>query len=352
MNLQELLREAVEAGASDVHLSVGCAPVFRINGTLKVKVNFPVLQREDTLSFVKEIVPESQFPHLEKNGELDFAYDINNLGRFRINVFKQRGTFSVVFRYIKNKIPTLEELNLPPVLAEFTKLDKGLVLITGPTGSGKSTTLASMVERINMTRNCHIITLEDPIEYLHQHKKSIINQREIGIDSQSFAAALRAALRQDPDVIMVGEMRDLETIATALIAAETGHLVLATLHTGSAVQTIQRIINVFPPHQQQQIRVQLADTIQGIVSQQLLTCQDGSGRIAAVEVLVATPAIRNLIRENKDHQILSCLQTGTKYGMQTMDMALKTLYEKGIISREEAYRKSSSPISFKLMLDK
>lgn len=352
MGIRKLLQVAMQVGASDVHLSVGCAPAFRVNGELKFMENYKMLAPEDTFFLIKKIVPETKWELLEKKGELDFAYTGLGLGRFRVNVFRQKGYYSVSIRIIREQIPSLEELNLPPILVEFTKLEKGLILVTGPTGSGKSTTLASMVDRINSTRCCHIVTLEDPIEYLHQHKKSLVHQREIGSDSLSFAAALRASLRQDPDVIMVGEMRDLETVATALTAAETGHLVLATLHTGGAVQTIQRIIDIFSPSQQPQVRGQLADIIQGIVSQQLLRRQDGLGQIAAVEILVATPAIRNLIRENKLHQIPSHLQTGGQYGMQTMDMALNNLYQQGLITWEDVRLKSHDPSNLILFLQK
>lgn len=351
MPIDDLLNQAVKFKASDVHLTVGKPPVFRINGDLQPQQSYGILLPDHTEGLVKEILDEEKFKILAHNGELDFAYSVHGLGRFRVNAFYQRGTISMVLRLINSKVPSLEELNLPVALVDLTKKNKGLVLVTGPTGSGKSTTLAAMVDRINSERSCHIITLEDPIEYMHLHKKSIVNQREIGSDSKSFATALRAALRQDPDVILVGEMRDLETIATALTAAETGHLVFATLHTGSAAQTIDRIIDVFPPHQQHQVRVQLAETLQGIISQQLLPRVDRPGRVAAVEVLIATPAVRNLIREGKTHQIYSSIQTGMKYGMQTMDMALKNLYQAGIIEREEVYLRGSDPANLNVMLD-
>jgi len=272
---------------------------------------------------------------LRERGEIDLAYSLPGVSRFRVNVFHQRGSVGAAIRLIPRNIPDLERLGLPPVVAELAERQHGLVLVTGPTGSGKSTTLAAMVDRINRERSCHIITLEDPIEYLHQHRRSIVNQREVGADTRSFASALRAALRQDPDVILVGEMRDLETIATAITAAETGHLVLATLHTSSAVQSIDRIIDVFPSHQQGQVRIQLADTLEGVITQQLWLRADRTGRVAAVEVLAATPAVKNLIREGKTHQIISSIQTGGRYGMQTMEMALRQLVARGIIADSE-----------------
>ncbi|TDA67728.1 MAG: type IV pilus twitching motility protein PilT [Clostridia bacterium] len=335
MQVDEILQAAAQVQASDVHLTVGLPPVFRVRGELQRQQQWEMLKPPDTLALADQLMRPEQKQRFQEAGELDFAYAIPGAGRFRVNVFRQRGSVAVAMRLINATIPTIEELGLPEVLVEFTRKTKGLVLVTGPTGSGKSTTLAAMIALINQERSCHIITLEDPIEYLHRHNQSIVNQREIGTDSHSFAAALRASLREDPDVVLVGEMRDLETIGTAITAAETGHLVFATLHTASAAQTVDRVIDVFPPHQQQQVRVQLADTIQGIVAQQLLPRLDKPGRVAAIEVLVATPAIRNLIREGKTHQIFSAIQTGGRYGMQTMDMALKQLYQAGKISREE-----------------
>ncbi|GAW94129.1 type IV pilus twitching motility protein PilT [Calderihabitans maritimus] len=335
MKIDEILRMAVDQKASDIHLTVGLPPVFRCNGDLIPQQSFDPLQYEDTLKMAREILSEKQHQEFMEKGELDLAYSLRGVGRFRVNVYRQRGSVGLAIRIINNQIKSLDELGLPPVLKELARKSKGLVLVTGPTGSGKSTTLAAMIDLINRERRCHIITLEDPIEYMHQHQKSIINQREIGSDTRSFADALRAALRQDPDVLLVGEMRDLETIATAITAAETGHLVLATLHTSSAPQTIDRIIDVFPPHQQQQVRIQLAETLQGVVAQQLVPRADGLGRVVAVEVLVATPAVRNLIREGKTHQILSAIQTGGKYGMQSMDSALKKLYQQGLITAED-----------------
>lgn len=274
--------------------------------------------------------------YFKEHGEIDFSFAIFGLSRFRVNAFKQRGSTAIVIRTVNEKIPTLEELGHPAVLRTLASQARGLVLVTGPTGSGKSTTLAAMINLINQERPCHILTVEDPIEYLHKHCKSIVNQREMHSDTKSFSIALRAALREDPDVILVGEMRDPETIATAITAAETGHLVFATLHTGSAAQTIDRIIDSFPAHQQQQIRIQLSVTLQGIVAQQLLPRMDKKGRIAALEVLIATPAVRNIIREGKTHQLTSVIQTGAKFGMQPMDMALRDLYRRGIVSYDEA----------------
>lgn len=335
MGIGDILSVAVQNKASDVHITVGRPPVLRIGGILEPQHDFPVLLPQHTEDLLREMLDEGKYNMFKQNGELDFAYSICGLGRFRVNAFYQRGSISIVLRLINSKVPTLAELELPLALQELAKKERGLVLVTGPAGSGKSTTLAALIEQINSTRSCHIITLEDPVEYMHQHKKSIVNQREIGSDSLSFANALRAALRQDPDVIMVGEMRDLETMATAITAAETGHLILATLHTCGVAQTIDRIIDVFPHHQQQQVRIQLADILQGIITQQLLPRLDCPGRVAALEILTATPAIRNLIREGKTHQINSLIQTGAKYGMQSMEMALKTLCNKGIISSEE-----------------
>jgi twitching motility protein PilT len=341
LNFREILEYATKNSASDIHITVGVPPTLRINGSL-IAMNQEKLTPEDTAKIVEEILEEEQMERLKKRGEVDLSYSIKGLGRFRVNVYRQRGSYSLAMRLVALNIPTLEQLGLPPVIKELARKSRGLVLVTGPTGSGKSTTLAAMIDLINSERNCHIITLEDPIEYLHKHKKSIINQREIGYDSESFASALRAALRQDPDVILVGEMRDLETISIAITAAETGHLVLSTLHTIGADKTIDRIIDVFPPYQQQQIKVQLSTVLQGVISQNLIARKDGRGRVAAVEVMIATPAIRNLIREGKSHQIITSMQTGGKYGMQTMDFALAQLYRQGVISYESALLYCSS----------
>lgn len=338
----DLLIEAVNRSASDIHITVGVPPVFRINGHL-VKTDRPVLTMRDTQAFFEYVTTPEQREVFYTQGEYDFSFSIPGVSRFRVNIFHQRGSIGVAMRVINEKILTLDQLGHPEILKTLSRHTRGLVLVTGPTGSGKSTTLAAMIDLINSERSCHILTLEDPIEYLHKHKKSIVNQREIHTDTKSYANALRAALREDPDVILVGEMRDAETIGTAVTAAETGHLVLATLHTGDAAQTIDRIIDVFPPYQQQQIRVQLSLTLQGIVSQQLIPRKDGSGRIAALEIVTATPALRNLIREGKSHQIASVIQTGVKNGMQTMDSTLRNLYTAGKISYEDAIMRAANP---------
>ena len=336
--IEEILRVAAEKKSSDIHLAVESPPAFRIYGEL-TPVGSTNLSREDTKRLAYSMMSEELQCRFEEYGEADFSHSISGLGRFRVNVFRQRGSMGMVLRAIPFAVPAFESLRLPPVIMDLAKLHKGLVLVTGPTGSGKSTTLASMIDYINNTRKAHIITLEDPIEYLHRHKKSIVNQREVGNDTKSFSAALRAVLRQDPDVILVGELRDLETIATALTAAETGHLVFSTLHTNDSTQTVDRIIDVFPSDQQQQIRVLLSAVLQGVVAQQLLPKADGNGRIASIEVLVATSAIRNLIREGKTHQIYTALQTGARFGMQTMDKALLELYNAGLITYDEAEKK-------------
>lgn len=332
--LKDLLDMTTELKASDLHLTVGIPPTVRINGILK-QIGDTKLSPEDIQNFAKEIL-EDRFDRYNQVGEADTSYSVQGIGRFRVNVFKQRNSDAIAIRAIALRIPTLAELKHPQVVKDLCEKQRGLVLVTGPTGSGKSTTLAAMINEINSTTSAHIITLEDPIEYLHKHNKCIINQREIGKDSKSYQNALRAILREDPDVILVGEMRDLETIATAITAAETGHLVFSTLHTIGAAKTIDRIIDVFPPHQQQQIRIQLAAVLQGIVSQQLIPTADGKGRVAALETMVITPGIQNLIREGKTHQIESSIQTGSKYGMKTMDMALAELCRKGMITQDTA----------------
>lgn len=333
MSIHEHLFEAVKRRASDLHITVAQPPILRLDGEL-VRLSAPVHRPEDTLRIVKEVTTPAQFALLDQRGELDFSYSLAQVSRFRVNAYRQRGSYGVAFRLIYEGIPDLETLGLPPVVADLARKRRGLILVTGPTGSGKSTTLASMINLINSERSCHILTLEDPIEYLHKHNKSIVNQREVGSDTQSFANGLRAALREDPDVILVGEMRDLDTISIAITAAETGHLVLSTLHTLGAANTVDRVIDVFPPYQQQQIRLQLATVMEGIISQQLLAKRDIGGRVGAFEVMTATGAIRNLIREGKSHQIPTSIQTGAKYGMQTMDNALLKLARQGIISHE------------------
>ena len=333
MEFIEIVKRAIEMEASDIHITVGIPPTARINGEL-VHVIEEVLTPEDTKSLVLEAIDEKQKAKLTQDGELDLSYSAEGIGRLRINAFKQRNSYSMAIRIINLTIPSMDDLGLPEVVQKLAKTRRGLILVTGPTGSGKSTTLASMIDQINHDRSGHILTLEDPIEYLHKHNKSIVNQREIGLDSDSFSNALRAALRQDPDVILVGEMRDLETISIAITAAETGHLVLSTLHTLGAAKTIDRVIDVFPPHQQQQVKTQLSSVLEGIISQQLLPTKDGNGRVASFEILVGTPAIRSLIREGKTHQIQTMLQTGTKHGMETMDMFLLKIYKAGKISKD------------------
>lgn len=342
MDIKKTLMKAVELKASDLHITTNLPPVMRINGDL-VYYGDKALIPEDTEDMMRQVLNEAQVDKLNQVGEIDFSFHISDVSRFRVNAYKQRGSYTLAFRVVSVTIPTLDGLGFPPVMKELAMKQRGLILVTGPTGSGKSTTLAAMVNHINQNRSCHVITLEDPIEYLHKHGKSMINQREIGSDSMSFANGLRAALREDPDVILVGEMRDTETIATAITAAETGHLVMSTLHTGSADQTIDRIIDVFPPYQQQQIRIQLAGTLNGIITQQLLPTADGTGRFAALEIMVATGAISNLIREGKSHQIPTAIQTGVKLGMRSMDYSLADLVRYGIITQETAYTHAMDP---------
>lgn len=334
LDLDSLLRDAVSHEASDLHLCEAQPPILRIHGQLIRQGNLPLVAA-DMQAVVDQIIPPEKKAEFLDRGEVDFSYGVHGLGRFRINVYRQRGTLAVALRVIPFKVLTLWELGLPEVLATFCDKPHGLVVVTGPTGSGKSTTLAALIDLINERYDRHIITIEDPIEYLHRHKKAVINQREVGSDTTSFSLALRAALRQDPDVILLGEMRDLETINIALQAAETGHLVFATLHTNDAASTIDRIVDVFPANQQQQVRVQLAGAIQGVVAQRLFRRVDRPGRIASLEVLMATPAVRNLIREGKTHQIPSVIQTSGKLGMRLMEASVRELYERGIISQED-----------------
>lgn len=336
MDLFHLFEQTIENKASDLHITVGVPPMMRINGNL---TNFgdQNLMPDDIMEMIRQFLSEEQFQELGRLGEIDMSFSKPGLGRFRVNIYKQRGSYSIALRVLALNIPSLEDLKLPSLVKDLAMKPRGLILVTGPTGSGKSTTLAAMVDYINKNKRCHILTLEDPIEYLHRHQKSLVNQREIGNDSLSFGNALRAALRQDPDVILVGEMRDVESIAIALTAAETGHLVLSTLHTVGAVKTMDRIIDVFPTHQQQQVRIQLSTVMEGIISQQLLAKADDSGRVGAFETMVSTPAIRNLIREGKTFQIHSLIQTGGKFGMKTMDSALAELCISGKITPEEAY---------------
>lgn len=335
-DINDLLEEVLVRGASDLHLTVGAPPVLRVNGVLKRMEEYPRMTSQDTRELVYGILTARQREQLETNLEYDLSYSVPGRARFRVNVYFQRNSIGAAFRIIPYRIKTVEELMLPSIIREFTHLPRGFILVTGPTGQGKSTTLAAMIDVINESRNDHIITVEDPIEFLHVHKKCIVNQREVGADTHSFANALKYVLRQDPDVILVGEMRDLETISTALTAAETGHLVFATLHTQDAPQTIDRIIDVFPTYQQQQVRLQLAGTIQAIVTQQLLPTIDGSSRIPAAEIMVATAAIRNMIREGKTHQVYSAMQAGGQHRMQTMDHSIAALYKAGYVSYEVA----------------
>lgn len=343
MHVKDYIEKALKVNASDLHLTVFRRPTFRINGRLVSYEDDPVLTPDDTARLTFQLIPdEKNREKLDELGQADFSNAFPGLGRFRVNVYKQRGSYAAAIRLIPFHIPSLDELGMPPVIKELTMLDKGLVLVTGPTGSGKSTTLAAMINHLNKVKDLHIITLEDPIEFLHRHERCIINQREVGSDTNAFAEGLRAALRQDPDVILVGEMRDLDTIATAVTAAETGHLVLATLHSNSAAQAVDRIIDVFPPHQQPQIRVQLSSTLQGVIAQQLIPTVDGKGRVLAQEIMVVNAAIKNLIRDGKTHQIISAMQTGASLGMITMDRALKILHQQGKISYEELSKRVST----------
>ncbi len=339
MDITELLIATKERGASDLHLTSGAPPTLRINGKM-VRLDGNALTREDLHTLLYDILTDEQKARFEATHDLDFSLELASVGRFRVNAFVQRQGEGMVMRLIPSKTRSLDDLSMPPVLKDLAMKDRGLVLVTGPTGSGKSTTLAAMVDHINQSREDHIITIEDPIEFVHEPKKCNVNQREVGPHTQSFGAALRSALREDPDIILVGEMRDLETIAQAITAAETGHLVLSTLHTNNAAQTISRVVDVFPTHQQEQIRVQLADALLGVVAQTLIPSLDGKGRVAAVEVMVATPAIRNMIRENKTHQLPSAIQTGARDGMQSLDQHLKTLVKQRRISTEEALKRA------------
>jgi twitching motility protein PilT len=334
--INELLTYVMDHGGSDLHLTTGVPPQIRLNGQLLPIPGYEPLLPAQLRRMIYGILTERQRETLEENLELDGSHPLPGRGRFRMNIFFQRDSLGGVFRAIPTEIKSLEELGMPPVIEQFADLQRGLVLVTGPTGAGKSTTLASIIDLVNSRRSVHILTIEDPIEFLHSHKKGIVNQREVGNDTLGFKEALRHALRQDPDVLLVGEMRDLETISTALTAAETGHLVFATLHTQDAPQTVDRIIDVFPAHQQQQVRVQLASTLQAIITQQLIPTRDGRGRVAATEVLVVTSAVRNLIREGKTQQIATAMQSGGKYGMQTMDQSLADLVTRHRITMEAA----------------
>jgi twitching motility protein PilT len=342
-SIDNLLEHMVARGASDLHVTVGSQPVIRLNGRLDRLPDFPRLTPDATQRLLYRILSTEQQKHLEVNRQIDVSHSIPGLARFRVNVYFQRESLGAAFRAIPTELKTLEDLGLPEQLHALATKPRGLVLVTGPTGSGKSTTLAAVIDEINRTRDDHIMTIEDPIEFLHRHKRCIVNQREIGPDATSFAEALRGALRQDPDVILLGEMRDLETIATALTAAETGHLVFATLHTQDAPSTVDRLIDVFPAAQQEQVRVQIASTIQGIVTQTLLPTLDGSGRVAACEILLPDDAVRNLIRQAKVEQIYSVMQMGSSRGMQTLEQALVQLVKRGVVSEEIALSRSSRP---------
>jgi twitching motility protein PilT len=342
MDLVDILVEVLEREASDLHITVGSPPIIRVSGQL-VALDYPSLTHNDTRDLIYSILSQDQRQRLENEWEIDFSYSVPGRARFRVNAYFQRNSMGAAFRLIPAVIKSVDELMLPQSLHNMASKPRGFVLVTGPTGCGKSTTLAALIQEINHTREEHIMTIEDPIEFLYRHEKSIVNQREVGTDTKSFNRALKSVLRQDPDVILVGEMRDNETMQTALTAAETGHLVFATLHTQDAPQTIDRIIDVFPPHQQGQIRVQLAATLMGICTQQLLPVIQGNNRVPACEVLIPTPAVRNLIREAKTHQIYSVIQTGSQFGMQTMDASLADLVRRGVVRKDVAIRKSSNP---------
>ena len=350
MELNDILGMAIKANASDIHLKVGLPPVYRIDGSLRPLPKAPRLAPEDIRKIAYAMMSEQQRQRFERSNELDLAYGVTGMGRFRVNMFTQRGSISMILRTIPFNVQTLEELQLPAVIKKLTQEQRGLILVTGTTGSGKSTTLASMIDSINANRTAHVITIEDPIEFLHRDKKSIINQREVGVDTETFAGALKSALRQDPDVILVGEMRDFETIETALTAAETGHLVLSTLHTIDAQESINRIVGAFPPFQQRQIRLQLASILKGVVSQRLVPCADGKGRVPAVEVMVSTARVRELIDDKEKTKMLrDTIQQGyDSYGMQTFDQSLMGLLKNKLITFDEALRQSSNPDDFKL----
>jgi twitching motility protein PilT len=349
VNIDTLLRLMFERGASDLHITAGAPPMLRVDGVM-TPTEYEKLRPETTQQMIYSILTDEQKEKFEKDNELDVSFGVEGVGRVRMNVFQQRGAVASALRNIPTSIRTFEDLKLPPVIQDIVKLPKGLVLVTGPTGSGKSTTLAAMLDWINSNQQHHIITIEDPIEYVHTHKSCIVNQREVGTDTRSFTAALKYALRQDPDVILIGEMRDLETINAALTIAETGHLVFATLHTVDAIQTVNRVIDVFPASQQQQVRAQLSFILQAVLSQQLLPKAYGTGRVLALEILIPTAAVRNLIREEKVHQIYSSMQTGTEYGMQTMNQCLFDLYQKQLVSYNEIFSRTLDPKELQRMV--
>ena len=346
INLRLLLQEMVQKGASDLHITAGAKAKIRVDGELRDSSIDYVLKPKDTLQIAYSILTEQQKKRYETEDELDFSFGVQNLSRFRGNVFKQRGCVAMAIRQIPYEITSIEKLGMPPILSSLADRPRGLVLITGPTGAGKSTTLAALLDKINRERRGHIITIEDPIEFIHRHQRCMVNQREVGADTQSFTRALKYALRQDPDVILIGEMRDLETIAAALTIAETGHLVLATLHTNSAAESINRIIDAFPSHQQSQVRAQLSFVLEGVITQILLPKAKGRGRVAATEIMICTPAIRAVIRDEKIHQIYALMQAGKKHGMQTMNDSFQVLYMQGMITKEEALKRSADPNEF------
>ncbi len=342
IQMDDLLQVVVDEGASDLHIRVGVPPVIRLHGSL-VPMDLPVLTPEDTEALMKSITSEAHIQKVREQGGTDFGFAFGDMARFRVSVFKEKGNHGMVLRQIPNKLMTLEQIGLPPSIKDLLFRPRGLILVTGPTGSGKTTTLASMIDVINTERDCHIITIEDPIEYYHQHRKSVVTQREIGVDVPDFAEALRRGLRQDPDCILVGEMRDLETMEAAITAAETGHLVFATLHTTGAARTVDRIVDAFPTDQQEQIRTQLASSILAVISQLLLVRADGKGRVACFEIMISTPSIQALIRDNKTFRITSDIQTGAKYGMVTLDANLMSLYERGLITYGDLITKAQDP---------
>ncbi|MBR0093595.1 MAG: type IV pilus twitching motility protein PilT [Lachnospiraceae bacterium] len=349
-SVQDILLAASDQKASDVHITVGIPPKMRVNGKLITMEQFPRMMPDNTKAFADEIMNEQQKELFTKHGQYDMAYSISGVGRFRVNLFRQRGSVAIAFRIVAQKVPDAESLGIPETVVDLYTRKRGLVLVTGPTGSCKSTTIASIIDLINNNRDQHILTLEDPIEFTYRHNLSIVNQREIGIDSESYANALRAALREDPDVLLVGEMRDLETISTAITAAETGHLVFSTLHTIGAAATVDRIIDVFPPHQQQQIRFQLAGVLEAVISQQLLPTADESARVAAFEVLHVNGAVRNMIREGKTHQLITVMQTNRRMGMITMDEAIIQLYQAGRINKETALQYAQEQDTMRMKL--
>lgn len=349
MTMEDILRAAHKIGTSDIHLSPGSPLMFRINGELAPQMEEP-LKPDEITAIIRPVITDEQIEELGKVGELDFAFSIPGFSRIRVNIFQQRNTYAAALRILAYDVPQPQQLGIPKAIVDLTNRKRGLVLVTGATGSGKSTTLASLIEVISQRDAKNIITLEDPIEYMHAHKKSVVSQREIGVDTMSYANGLRAALRQDPDVILVGEMRDLETISTAITAAETGHLVFSTLHTNSAADAVDRVIDVFPPHQQQQIRVQFSAVLEGVIAQQLLPRVDGRGRFAAFEVMLANPAIRNLIREGKAYQLPSIMQTSRKEGMQMMDDAIMGAFRNGFITRETAVTFAHDPVNMESKL--